>query len=349
MFINSSFSIRLLIGAGLILLASCKNEPELKAPEQIRFTKPNHFPEPVYNFSANPVTTDGFLLGRALFYDGKLSRDGSISCGFCHQVSSAFTQHGHDVSHGVDDRLGTRNSPGIINPAWQNNFFWDGGVFHLDVVSVAAITNPVEMDEEVGQVLEKLRQDKNYPAMFNKAFGSPDITSTRFFQALAQFMLMCNSWESKWDHVKTGKDVFTPLELQGEAIFNQKCSSCHPAPLFTTHGFANNGLRPTALNDKGRYEITHSPGDLYAFKIPTLRNNKFTAPYMHDGRFRTLDAALEHYNSGVVESESLHPLLKQESEPGIKLTNTEKEALKAFLNTLNDEAFIRNKLLEEPF
>jgi len=340
------------VGCFFILLGlfSCKPEKEtpVKPAEEITFKPPSHFPAPLYDFATNPVTTKGFELGRALFYEPKLSRDGSVDCSFCHEQSAGFTQHGHDVSHGIDDRLGKRNSQPIMNKAWQNNFFWDGGAFHLDVTPVNAITNPVEMDESIANVLEKLRNDKDYPRLFKDAFGSPEITSPRFFQAMAQFMLMCNSWESKWDKVQQGETTFTDVELAGEAIFTQKCAACHPAPLFTDHSFRNNGLRPTRVDDKGRYEITHSPQDMYAFKVPSLRNWRYTSPFMHDGRFFTLDAVLNHYENQVIESHSLDPLLKQNGQLGISLSSTEKDNLKAFLNTLNDETFVKNPLLASP-
>ncbi len=151
----------------LALLVACSKE---MIDRFEGFQKPSHFPEPAYHFSTNPITENGFKLGRKLFYEPRLSRNNTVSCGSCHIQSSAFTQHGHDVSHGIDDRLGTRNSPPIMNLAWMPTFFWDGGVFDLDLQPVVPITNHVEMDETIPNVLNKLRNHPGYPGLFKKAF-----------------------------------------------------------------------------------------------------------------------------------------------------------------------------------
>jgi len=157
------------------------------------FKKPANFPDPVYDFASNPVTEDGFELGRRLFYEPRLSRDNTVSCGSCHIQYYGFTHHGHDVSHGIDDRLGTRNSPPIMNLAWANAFLWDGGVFYLDLQPMVPITTHAEMDEKMSIVLEKLKQHPEYPALYKKAFGAEGIDSRKTLRALSQFMLMCIS------------------------------------------------------------------------------------------------------------------------------------------------------------
>lgn len=193
----------------LTLLYACsKKEP---APETFTgFKQPVGFPSAVYT---EPITKEKFELGRRLFYEPRLSRDNTISCGSCHIQSAAFTHHGHDVSHGIDDRLGTRNSPPIMNLAWNRTFMWDGGVFDIDLQPIAPITNPVEMDETIENVLKKLRNTPPYPALFKKAYGSEEMNTARMMKALSQFMAMLVSDQSKYDSVmrKQGP-VFTAEE-----------------------------------------------------------------------------------------------------------------------------------------
>jgi cytochrome c peroxidase len=314
---------------------------------QITFIKPPHFPEPVYRFENNPITTDGFELGRALFYDGALSRDGSISCGECHQQSAGFTHHGHDLSHGIDDQLSRRNSLPVMNLAWHPAFFWDGGVHDLDLFSIAPIENPVEMDEQLGNVLNKIRNNPKYPPLFAKAFGSPEVTTDRFLKAISQFMLMCISADSRYDRHLQGKELLNSEELKGLALFEQKCAGCHSGVLFTDFSYRNNGLNNQFNPDKGRAEITLNPDDDFKFKVPSLRNVAITAPYMHDGRFYTLDEVLTHYQIGVHDLPTLDTQLRHAQGLGIRMTDEEKRYIILFLHTLTDEQFIRNPLLSE--
>lgn len=322
-----------------------KTEPE--AP--IEFVKPAHFPQLVYkNEVNNPVTKAGFELGRALFYEPKLSKDNSISCGFCHQQSAAFTQHGHPVSHGLNDQLGHRNSPPIQNLAWSPFFMWDGGIFDLDFFSIAPITNPIEMGEEIPAVIEKLKKDPKYPLRFQKAFGSSEITSTKLYMALSQFMLMCVSANSRYDKWKLAKGSLSTEELEGLQVFKNNCSNCHSGELFTNNGFFNNGIGQGRLKqDRGRYEATLNSADMRKFKVPSLRNLSYTAPYMHDGRFLTLEAVLDHYTSGVKMSETLDESLLKNGVPGIPLTSIEKQKIILFLKTLDDKEFISRYDLSE--
>lgn len=308
-----------------IFIFACSKSEMISA--FIGFQQPSTFPAPVYNLANNPLTENGFKLGRKLFYESRLSRNNTISCGFCHLQTSAFTHHGHDVSHGIDDRLGSRNSPPIMNLAWNTTFMWDGGVFDMDLQPIAPITNFVEMDETMENVLNKLRNAAPYPAMFKKAFGSEEITTAHMMKALSQFMVMLVSDQSKYDSVTRKQGVsFTADEQKGYEIYQQKCSSCHKEPLFTDHSFRNNGISVGPNNDEGRYAITLNPDDKYKFKVPSLRNLAYTAPYMHDGRFYTLQAVLNHYTSEVQNSATLDPLLKD----GIALTTDEQQKLLAF-------------------
>ena len=311
------------------------------------FKKPSNFPDPVYKFENNQVTKAGFELGRKLFFDPILSADNTISCGSCHIPTSAFTHHGHSVSHGINDLLGTRNSPPIMNLAWSNAFMWDGGIVDLDIQPIAPLTSHVEMGETMTNVLTKLKNNANYTSQFKAAFGSEEITNIKMLKALSQYMLMCVSAESKYDSVMRKQQVFTKEENEGYVIFQNKCNSCHQAPLFTDNRFRNNGLQPSQLNDPGRMLITLLNTDKYQFKVPSLRNLAYTAPYMHDGRFLNLDAVLAHYSQGVVSTENLDPLLVNGNKLGIELTENEKSKLLLFLNTLNDKKFITNQMLAE--
>lgn len=312
------------------------------------FQAPANFPQPAYHFSTNPVTKNGFELGRKLFYDPLLSRNSTISCGSCHLPSSAFTHHGHSVSHGIDDRLGTRNTPPIMNLAWYSSFMWDGGVFDLDLQPIAPLTNHVEMDETMGNVIAKLGANQTYPLLFKKAFGTEEITSASLLKALSQFMLMCVSSNSKYDSVMRKQNKgFTAAEQEGYTLFQQKCGSCHTEPLFTDNSFRNNGIGLGITDDKGRKLVTLNDNDSYKFKVPSLRNLKYTAPYMHDGRFYTLEAVLEHYSKHIQASPGLDAILEQNGQKGIPMDANEKSSIIAFLETLNDPSFIKDKKLAE--
>ena len=334
-----------------IFIVACEknNDSDNAINTFLGFKKPANFPEPAYKFENNKVTKAGFELGRSLFYEPRLSRNNTISCGSCHIQSSAFTQHGHDVSHGIDDRLGTRNSPPIMNLAWSKAFMWGGGIFDLDLQPIVPITTHEEMDESIENVMAKLRELPKYTNMFKDAFGTEEINTARFMKALSQFMLMCISSESKYDKVIRQEDglSFTTEEQAGYALFRVKCASCHAEPLFTDGTFRNNGLGISPINDQGLYNATLIPTDRYKFKVPSLRNLRYTAPYMHDGRFLSLPAVLEHYNAEVQPTTNLDPLLNQSGQIGIRLTDQDKANLIAFLATLNDEAFINNKMLSE--
>jgi len=329
----------------LLCIGACNKTAE--NPE-IRFFVPKNFPQPTYDINKNPVTTTGFELGKALFYDGILSRDGSISCGFCHQQTAAFTQHGHDLSHGIDDKLTKRNALPIQNLAWEKEFFWDGGVFDLDLFAIAPIEAHNEMDEKLGNVLDKLRKTAKYPVLFEKAFGSKDITTERFLKALSQFQLMCISANSKYDkYVRKEGVTLSSEELQGLELFKQKCATCHTGELFTDFSYRNNGLPIGNPEDKGRALITLNDNDNFKFKVPSLRNVEITRPYMHDGRFRNLEDVLDHYNNGMVKSPTLDASLEQNGRLGITITAEEKTKIIAFLKTLTDEQFLEDRKLSE--
>lgn len=315
----------------LILIASCNKDKE----EVFELSYPDYFPTPVYSFENNELTKDKFELGRKLFYDGILSSDNSVSCGSCHSQVHGFADHNVNFSTGVNNLKGTRNSPAITNMIWSSSFMWDGGVNHIEVFSLAPITNPLEMNESMENVIDKLNQNDFYKSAFKKAYGTSTITDQLLFRALTSFMSMLVSDDSRYDQFRQGKAILTPQEVEGLQLFQQKCASCHAEPLFTNHSFQNNGLDSVFI-DLGRGRITLEEEDNGKFKVPSLRNVELTYPYMHDGRFWTLEQVLEHYNTGIKNSETLAPELVN----GLPMTAEEKKKIIAFLKTLTDYTII---------
>jgi cytochrome c peroxidase len=330
----------------LTFLVSCKKDGDNGGNvTQLRFEVPSNFPSAVYQFTDNEVSNQRFQLGRKLFYDPVLSRDSTISCGSCHIQSGAFSHIDHKVSHGIDGLTGIRNSPVIFNMAWQTNFFWDGGVNHLELQPINPIQNPVEMDETMANVISKLRMSEEYKNMFLNAYGSDSITSQLMLRAMAQFMAMMVSANSKYDKYMRGEPggTFTAQELNGLNIYRQKCASCHTEPLFTDLTYRNNGLDSVFTDDPGRALITGLPDDEGKFKVPSLRNTEVSFPYMHHGKIKTLQNVLDHYSSGIKNSATLDPLLQG----GIPLTSQEKIELNSFLETLTDYTFLTDSKFSE--
>lgn len=304
------------------------------------FEKPANFPEPVYNFDKNPLSDSKILLGRALFYDPILSRNNTISCSSCHSQFNAFAHADHALSHGIDDMIGFRNAPAIINVAWQKSFMFDGAVHHLDVLPLAPIHNAIEMDEKIENVVIKLGESKVYKKLYEKAYGDTIVTGERTLKALSQFMLTLVSSHTKYDSVMQQQAVFTEKEEKGYTIFKKHCASCHTEPLFTNDQFYNNGLKvDTLILDYGRYRVTLQSTDSLKFKVPTLRNIEYTFPYMHDGRFKRLSQVINHYTSGIVDA----PTLAAELKFPIQLNSNEKVELINFLLTLSDKSFLFDK------
>lgn len=311
---------------------------------------PSNFPPSTYNTINNPITVKGFELGKKLFYEGRLASDGIISCGFCHIQQDAFTHHGHSLSHGVGDNIGTRNTPPIQNLAFQTTFMWDGATSHLDLQPIIPFTSPIEMNGSFSQAIAMMKADPVYVKLYQQAFSNGEINSENMLKALGQFMAMAVSSNSRFDKFRRNEigGVLSVNEQDGYATFNQKCASCHATDLFTDNSFRNNGLSINpVLNDKGRYRVTQLDVDLYKFKVPSLRNIELTAPYMHDGRFFTLDAVLNHYSSGMVNSTTLDASLSNNGSLGIPLSSQEKTNLVAFLKTLTDTDFITNTMFAE--
>ena len=313
--------------------------------EQQLFHVPEKWPEPYYDFSRNPLAENKILLGRVLFYDPILSRNNIISCASCHSSFSSFTHIDHALSHGINDSIGTRNAPALVNLAWQKSFMWDGAINNLDMQALAPISHPAEMGSSINEVVVKLNNSKIYRELFFDAYIDSTVTGEKTLKAIAQFLLTLVSANSKYDKVISKKDTFTEQELKGYQLFKKNCSSCHQEPLFTTGDFANNGLKPESLlKDIGRMKITKNPADSLKFKIPTLRNIEYSYPYMHDGRFKRLSEVLNHYMHGINISNTLAPQLQN----AIKLSSDEKVELINFLLTLSDKEFVFNPKFQYP-
>ena len=340
------FSLCLLTGGVLIIDACNKTERYSSTlPNAITLEVPSNFPQPEDVFKDNPLTNEGFALGRKLFYDGKLAKDGIASCASCHQQFAAFSTFDHAFSHGIDNQFTTRNAPGIFNMAWHKELHWDGGINHLEVQPLAPLTAPNEMGETVENVIRKLNSDTRYREMFRAAFGDENVTSQRMLKALSQFMGMMVSGNAKYDLVMRGKANFTQAEQSGYTIFMAKCGTCHKEPLFTDLSYRNTGIPVNpGLNDLGRMRITRSGQDSLKFKVPSLRNVQVTAPYGHDGRFFSVGAMIDHYRLFVQDGPTVDPLVKRK----ISISLNEKSDLIQFLNTLTDTVFINDKRFSQP-
>ncbi|MBK9283930.1 MAG: cytochrome-c peroxidase [Sphingobacteriaceae bacterium] len=329
---------------------SCKVDPRIieELPsDELKEIIPDGWPQPVYTFSTNAITEEKFILGRSLFYETLLSKDNTISCGSCHQQFVAFAHADHDVSHGINGLLGTRNSPALFNLTWHTSFMHDGGVNHIEVQPLAPIQNPIEMDENISNVLTKLSASAKYRKLFNDAYGDDEVTSQRMFRAMSLFMGMMYSYNSKYDRVRRNEgSSFDDSEARGYQLFLSKCNNCHTEPLFSDFQMRNNGIAVIpSINDSGRAHITGIPTDKYKFKTPSLRNIAITGPYMHDGRFTTLQQCLNHYNTPFTNTVNLDPLLQTGI---ISLSNQDKTDIINFLHTLTDYKFINDKRFADP-
>ena len=306
---------------------------------------PKGFPKPTYDLEKNKITPAGFTLGRKLFYDPILSKNNTISCATCHQQFAAFSQIDHAFSHGIDGLFGKRNAPALQNLIWKDAFMWDGGVNHLDLQPISPITNPVEMNESLANVLKKLQQDKEYVSLFKTVYKDSIITSDKLLKSLSQFLALLISADSRYDRYKHGKDTLSKSELRGLKLFKANCATCHKGPLFTDNSYRNNGLSmDKILQDSARYKITSYKTDLLKFKVPSLRNVAVTYPYMHDGRFYNLQQVLNHYTKKFTSTDLLDPILQK----GIALDEQDKKDIIAFLKTLTDKKFLTDIRFNNP-
>lgn len=300
------------------------------------------WPMPAYDFSQNPMDPKMVALGRKLFYDVRLSSDGKVSCGGCHSSYTAFAHVDHLRSHGVLDREGRRNSPALMNLAWQSEFMWDGAIKHLDLQSLAPLTHRTEMNMSLDSVLAFLKSDLGYQS----AFGKREINIPNMLKAFAQFELTFISRGSRYDSMKRKQVVFNDQEVRGYQLFQKNCGVCHSEPLFSKPGtFASNGLQmDSLLHDKGRAEISGKLEDEFLFKVPSLRNVEATYPYMHDGRMKTLTEVVKYYSDRTL----LLPQALGGGQHTIALNSKERVDVVAFLMTLTDPGFLQNSAFQEP-
>lgn len=313
-------------------------------PWPARFTQ--RFPQ-VSLPSDNPLTLEGVALGEKLFHDPRLSINNAQSCASCHDRSVAFAD-ARRFSVGALGHLGSRNSMPLFNLAWNTTgFFWDGRSATLREQVLKPVEDTHEMAESADVVAMKLQPDMG--SDFKAAFGSPEVTPDRMARAMEQYLLTLVSQESRFDQAvrkvaelseeeKRGLQLFVTEHDPRRGLYGADCFHCHGGTLFTDHQFKNNGLE-LAADDLGRMKVTGREEDRGKFKTPSLRNVALTAPYMHDGRFASLEEVVEHYSSGVVRGPLLDPNLAKHPATGLQLSSADKRALVAFLKTLTDEAF----------
>lgn len=327
------------------LASGCRKSDNPNSLTYLGQTVPEGFPEPSFRFAGNPLSKEGFELGRKLFYDGRLSLDGNFPCASCHQQEAAFGLFDHDRAHGYNNSHTLRNAPPLFNLAWQTAYHWDGAYSSIYEAVAQPINGHIEMAESFAGVTRKLQADAEYREAFKKVFGTQFIQPDHLLKALEQFTGSLVSADSKYDRVKRGEAAFTANEQSGYLLFQAKCNSCHTEPLFTDHSFRNNGLPvDPALHDYGKMMVTGRSADSLLFKVPSLRNAAVTNNYMHDGRFNTLAQCLIHYRTNVQAGLTLDPSLTG----GIPLTDTEIRHLVEFIGTLTDTAFIHNPGLGKP-
>jgi cytochrome c peroxidase len=306
-------------------------------------SKPPSWPLKVYQASPIQQQENCIQLGRALFYDPILSRDSTISCASCHSSYVAFTHVDHKVSHGIDDRIGRRNAPALMNLAWSKTFMWDGAINHLDMQPLAPITHALEMDEQLPHVLSKLQSSRMYRQLFSEVFGDSLVTTERMLKSIAAFLITLESNRSKYDAVQRGEALFSEQEERGYQLFKQQCNACHTEPLFTNGEFANNGIA-VHEDDFGRGEITGIASDTGLFKVPTLRNIYYSRPYMHDGRMARLSDVMLHYGLASFETHASAEMKRMRP-----MNEEQRIDLTAFLLTLSDSAFVFEKKHQYPF
>ena len=343
-------------------ISSCKKDDDKKSIEQDNtpyVLDVGNFPAPAIA-QDNPLTKEGVALGRMLFYEPLLSKDGSMTCASCHRQADAFTDTAK-FSTGVQGKMGGRQAMAVFNMAWNTNeFFWDGRAHLLRDQSILPIQDPLEMDETLENVVSKLSASQKYRDQFTRVFGSDEINSLRVSLALEQFMNSIVSNNSKYDQVKAGEATYSESEKRGRDLFfleynafdsansGADCAHCHGGLNFANNRYVNNGLDGNALSDLGQFNVTKREGDKGKFKITSLRNIELTFPYMHDGRFTTLEEVVEHYNSGIKASNTLDPALENTRQTGLRLTEQQKADLDSFVKTLTDNSLQTNNAYSDP-
>lgn len=333
-------------------MQSCSDETVGYSPVEISLDIPELFANtiipPVIPVD-NPQTAEGVALGKKLFFDTILSGDQTIACASCHAPQSAFTDN-TATSTGIDGVSGTRNSMPIFNLAWNygERFAWDGKELSLERQALEPVENPIEMHSNWDDVVNRLQNNPEYKTLFLQAFDSDIITKELTVKAIAQFERTLISANSKFDRYSLGQATLTAQELNGLDVFLREdkgdCFHCHGNPnnpLWTNNDFHNNGL-DTVFTDLGLGAVTGDPNDNGKFRTPSLRNLAFTAPYMHDGRFATLEDVIDFYSEGLQDSPTIDPLMKNINQGGVQLSDQDKADLKAFLLTLSDPSFLNN-------
>jgi len=344
------------------IVVSCKKDTTAYQTTPYELKIPSHFPDmPIP--ADNPMTVEGVALGRKLFYEKKLSGDNTMSCGSCHSPQAAFSDP-EQFSTGIDGIAGNRNAMALINLGWDEFFFWDGRAATLEDLVLQPVENPIEMHEDWANAISEISQDSEYRNMFYKAFGNEGLNKYTAAKAVAQFLRTMISGQSKFDVMYKNANFIplnaaeqailatvTPQENGGYDLFQSlngaDCFHCHNGPLMRVSKFSNNGLDAT-FTDMGRAEVTGNMNDAGKFKVPTLRNIAYSGPYMHDGRFQTLDEVINHYSDNIQMSPTIDPLIEFANQGGVQLDQFEKGLLKAFLLTMTDEAFINNPDFQEP-
>jgi len=355
------------IGGGSNILPKPSTERTLRLPNPpfnyVDVELPAHFKTPAARRfdntpSYNALSDNGATLGRVLFYDTRLSVNNTIACGSCHEQKRAFSDPKR-VSKGFEGQLGDRNAMSLINLRYQprGRFFWDERARSLEEQVLMPIQSKMELGQDLKGLTEILAKDDHYPELFRKAFGDSAISRERIARALAQFLRAMVSYQSKFDEglakarsVRSDFDNFTAQENRGKNLFSRNCASCHMPRGQTAHFIMirplNNGLDADIKNsDGGIGDLTLNGLQVGLFKSPSLRNVEFTAPYMHDGRFATLEAVIDHYSTGVKP----HPNLSGRLRRRLNFSTEQKAALVAFLKTLSDQKFIADPRFSDPF
>lgn len=373
--IPSAIFVTLLIT--VLLIDACRPDDELYQPTPYYLEVPKFFPQNLNIPDDNPLTVEGVELGRYLFYDSRLcgyqgsNPDSMISCADCHSQS-----HNFDIgldnprllngkARGVSGKSTVHNPMPLVNLVFnRNGYFWNGLVAesndnihqrNIEDIVAMAIEAPDEMDGSMERTIAALKKVDYYPEMFRKAFGTPEITQERIEKAIAQFVRILVSANSKFDRYMRGEEQLTAQELRGYVLFTTEegadCFHCHGSdgvPLFTTNEFYNNATSSAPDDEHDRFSVTKIPSDRGAYRAPSLRNVAVSAPYMHDGRFETLDDVLQFYNSGLVYSPYVHPLMHKINDRGACLTPTQISDLKAFILTLTDDEFLSSGRFAKP-
>ena len=341
---NKGMKKVILILTVIVIALSCSRDDivdtTIEDNPAISFHIPADFPSLNNSFNSNKPTKYGVELGEKLFHEKRFSGNNTISCASCHNPSLAFSD-GKMQATGIYDRVGFRNTPPLQNLAFMKFFNWDGNILELEKQPLVPIITHEEMNSSILEVISKIGTDADYKNLFKKVFGDERITPDRIYKSITQYEYTLISANSKYDKVKRGEGAqFTISEARGYQVFKLKCESCHATELFTDQSFRNVGFPLNKHPDEaGRARITGAEKDYMAFRVPSLRNAEYTAPYGSFGQFPTLKAVLDYFDRGVLDATNLDPILKENGKK-IPLTEGEKEDIIAFIKTLSDPAFV---------